>query len=334
MSTSIKRPTKDFSNAVGTPSNLRTSESGLTGQAIQTSFEQVIRSTAQNSDLTIIGDSNHSKVEIRNDAMNTESLIAMAETGVTHLFVEVDQTLQPLADDLIQNKSSPDAKEKFSRAFYEEYGDAKGNETGAYTRQLIDTILTADRLGIQVHFANPANGREESNAAEEYAENNLDDEEGIKAKYEIANKARFNDQQLAEFINQTAKGEKSVVIYGSSHASRFGDFEKFYEGSTAKIDIYNNVSEYAQQIKVYDDVSSKDLRFNEDKPEMVYFKEGQTALPTYNTPPEVLKDLSRNGKLIDSPAPREGTEITDPALIQKPAANAPLYLSTGTSSPN
>lgn len=321
-----RRITKDFENAVGTPANLQIIESGLTGQAIKISLPEVIKSAAEKSDLTIIGDTNHFDVDIRRDAMSKNSLISMAEAGVTHLFVEVDQTLQHLVDDLIKNKDSPDAKEKFSRAFFEEYGNSTGNESGLYTRQLVDTILIADKLGIKVHFANPANGRQEINIAEEYAQKHPDDKDGIRERYEIANKARFNDPELAGFIKHTSKNEKSVLIYGSKHGSRFEDFEKFYDGSTIKIDVYSKHSDYIDNVKTFGAIMSEDMRFNEDKPELVYFREGQIALPTYNTPHELLKSLSEKGKLIDVPALKEGSEINNPSLQKNDAPNQTHHL--------
>lgn len=306
---------KDRFNLASVPADLPSYDSGLNGQSVQTPFSQVIRSAGQNADLIMIGDTDHADVSIRGLAVTQNNMVAMAEAGITHLYVEVDQKLQPLADKLIQNRNDPNAAAEFGREFNKDYGSSTGNETGAYTRQLTQTILTADKLGIQVHFANPGNGWKEYDQADQYAAENPDDAQGIEEKLKVASEVRLDDRQLAEFINETSRGEKSVMIYGSSHGSRFGDFENSYDGNAIKIDVYSDPQQYREKMEIDKESAKMGMKFNEDKPELVYFKDSQTAAMTYNTPQDLSQSLRENGA---APAqPREDGPVAAQPAEQK-----------------
>ncbi|MDB5491713.1 MAG: hypothetical protein JWO78_1562 [Micavibrio sp.] len=316
-----QNPLKDRFNLASVPADLPSYDSGLNGQQIQMPFSQVIKSVGQNADLIMIGDTNHKDAGIRGLAVTRDNMVAMAESGISHLYVEIDQKLQPLAEKLIENKNDPHALAEFGREFNKDYGDATGNDNGIYTRQLAETILTGDKLGIKVHFANPGNGWKEYGEAERYANENPNDAQGIEQRLKLGRDARFDDKQLAGFINETSRGEKSAMIYGSSHASRFGDFENSYDGRAVKVDVYNNPQQYQEKMDIDKEaLALNGMKFNEDKPELVYFKESQTAAMTYNTPPEMSQNLRDNGAVPIQPdnnpvpQPREQKYNQSPAV--------------------
>jgi hypothetical protein len=323
---------KDQTNSPVCGPDIPAYDSGLDGRGVKILFPDMIRMVAKNTDLIVLGDTHHNNADVRGIASKEDNMVALANAGVSDIFIEYNQDLQPLADDLAAGEISRD---KFTVEFDKHYHNVQGNEKGQVTSQVADMIQKGSELGIHIHFANPENGQEAIRNLRKESER-LDHDvllamwdetyEGKKIDFEnrknditrrvkAAAIDRFDDQQLAAFINQTAKG-KSVLIYGAGHGSRFGDFEKHLQMSVMKVNLFANPGMVKATEKLLKGMNSEGIALGEEKADLVYFIDNGTVQTTCNTPPELARDLEKAAPSFKEPpgTPAKSIPLQAPTL--------------------
>lgn len=105
--------------------------------------------------------------------------------------------------------------------------------------------------------------------------------------------ARHDDQDLAQTINQTAEGQKTLTMMGAVHGSRMNDFEEYLQGRSLKIDIAVNRESYEHEYSLkMANLRGVNPDFGTDPPDLVYFIEEGVVSTTATTSPELLNQLS------------------------------------------
>lgn len=286
---------------------------GLDNRTVKLHLHKIIQFLAgQETEVIMMGDTHHNFPDIRGFLSNSDNIAALAEAGFD-IAVEYPQKFQTVATDFAEGKIS---REAFIQDLNEKMPNLRGNKENRALSDLADMIERATRMGIRVHFADPGNHEEAYERANEAmstamkqlfadfegpesTETPLQTQNRIKYEdafrlYQEAFRARHEDRDLAEFINQiTDGGRKVLLIYGAAHGSRAGDFEKHLQSrKVTKVDLFLNQKSYDEtQRNISADRRVHDIPLFEEKPELAYFINSGTAWMTCNTPPSLARAL-------------------------------------------
>ena len=143
----------DFNQTAGSPPPAP-QNAGL-GQGMSIPLNDVMKIALHHADLVHIGDVNHQDFTNSQLIAQPETLKGFAEAGTTHLFLELPQKLQQVADDFAAHRINED---QFDKEL-----DKLGFDSDKTA--FADMILGGPKLGIKVHCADPDTGKNELAAA-------------------------------------------------------------------------------------------------------------------------------------------------------------------------
>ena len=172
---------------------------------------QVLEQLSSDHQFTVIGDTDHRNLALRDKLAEKENFASLARSGVKHLFLEFPAQLNPLAQQLAQGEISRsdfvgELEDKFRPNFL------ITPEAQQHMRENTATLIeTAKQHGITTHFVDPGNGVTALNRDFEERGNYL-----IKAMLDDKQKDNPADYKeikglLTDTFNTTAKGEQRIV---------------------------------------------------------------------------------------------------------------------------
>lgn len=229
----------------------------MTGTPQQITFGEMIRDAASQADTVLLGDTNHLLgYEMALDKMNG-SLVDIAESGVTHIYLEFDVKMQEQFTALAEGRIGRD---EFARNCTDilAQGNPDYDRTHAETlmrEKIAPLIENGEKMGITVHAADFRHGDEyntQIHDLETRIETMREAEKGnaapsdelLSLQRELLDlqdtkaHARLDDRDLAGLVHDTARGEKSIVLFGADHLQRDGDFENALgAGSLVRINL-------------------------------------------------------------------------------------------------
>ncbi len=302
------------------------------------SFADVLRMGYAKADNIVIGDADHDDYQkIWGTLGQTDTLIAVAESGVSDMFLELPHYRQGLINEFQSSVMAGGNGDVagFSHRFEHEddvinnrsrWSFNEAEETQSFLQGSVAPLLAhAARFNIDAHAIDYEKGRAELQLLNEARRTLVairDETERIKATEDISDptiaarltqlrqqfqqgtdvytearrdyfNARSDDQDLAQTINSTANGQKTLTMLGFVHGSRMNDFEEYLQGHSLKIDIAVNRESYERQYtQEMDKLRASNPDFGTDLPDLVYFIDEGVISTTAATSPELLSQLS------------------------------------------
>lgn len=274
---------------------------GIVGSGRRIAFTDVVKTALGHADLVKIGDCDHTDDNIRNLALSRETLLAAAEGGASHLFLEWKQQRQLHADALLDGTLD---RNGFVNAMIR---DGAGSDNPASREALgktADTLIDAQRLGMDVYFADPDNGGEqadryilfENELAEKWddmsQQQRIDARQSLKQLEHDFNAHRLDDRDLAAFVEQKLSSGKGLMLYGAEHGAQAQDFNEHLQTDSIKIDLYasREAMEEAAHMRRFKN-ERLGMEIGSDKPELIYIADEQTLYMTSDTPPALASEL-------------------------------------------
>lgn len=126
-------------------------------EPVKQSIEDLVRLTGKNHQNLLLGDTHHQDNGIARFVSRQDTMVALAESGVTHLFLEFPVWLQHLADAYADGVLTKDAFADQMASRYNSYHHQKDEARERYliTATMIDN---AKKAGIQTHFIDGGEG--------------------------------------------------------------------------------------------------------------------------------------------------------------------------------
>lgn len=306
------------------------SDPGFVSEA-KIELNDLIRTAYHHADMVMIGDGDHAKDDLFEHFGKPETAVALAESGVGHMFIEMPVQCQGQADRLASGEIK---KDQFVKEMKEAGFGTSHRNTDEALGEVADIIKMANQAGIKVHFADFGNGYDEAMDADvekhffekgEYP--NQVTQETVNAADKKSWDVRLDDRKLAELINERVpEGEKAVVIYGAHHGSLYNDFEEHLSKgtSTVKIDVYPSESDFESSQRGVAELNDRTgTRLGEDAPDAVYMMPGFLsdghAFTTGATSKEFSDDIQKNAKEFK---PAESSDAPDIKSEEKHAPQA------------
>jgi len=301
------------------------SDPGFVNEA-KIGLNDLVRLSYRHADITLIGDGNHTKDDLFEHFGEPETAVALAESGVTQMFIEVQTKFQEHVDHLANGDID---KEQFIKDMLDDGFNANHRDDKETLGEIADIVKRANQAGIEVHCADLGNGVDEMVDAivekhffEEGRYPNAVTQETVNVADKKSWDARLDDRGLAEFINdRVPEGEKAVVIYGYHHGSLFGDFEEHLREDlkSVKIDVHPSEGSFeASQRGLVELNDRAGTRLGEDAPDMIYIMSGfftdGRVYTTGATSKELSDDIKENAESFKT------SEKSDPPDV-KPEEN-------------
>lgn len=131
----------------------------LTGK-IEEGFGGALSVAGQNADYIVIGDTNHTKLTVRNAASSAEMVDGLAQAGVSVIALEFPQQLDYIAQEYLNSDGSPEAANRFDQQMNDNFftmneGEVSKQDMIASVRATIDHARTYQ---MDVRFVDPGNG--------------------------------------------------------------------------------------------------------------------------------------------------------------------------------
>lgn len=315
-------------------SDLRTAFNGLAETGVSSpiaaltrrytnNLPEIISRAGAHGDHILIGDTDHSQLDIHQRVASPDVLKALAENGISKIFIERDQTLQNFADQLYQGEIDRDQFiDRMSARMEMMHVDE--DISRQFHASTADLILGAKGFGMEVYFADPgvenlkfpseiiaaydqvfARYLEENGISQSDSDEYLKDPEkhndfkayavdrivGIVGadRYQELMKdwipqQRLDDTNLAKFINEKSGGEPVAVFYGSSHMQTERGIDELLEGRSIRIDLYSGTGVYAGH-------AQKPHPWQQDPADIIYRIDTDEAFGTAGTNPGLAGDL-------------------------------------------
>ena len=245
----------------------------------RTSYGSVVKTMLDHADIAWIGDTDHKSDTVK-DTILTDNIIAYAEGGASHIFLEASTEHQPRIDAMAENPAS----------------DTKTEDTAR--------IQTMQSLGMEVHAVDPMTIGDKSGLSEKISGSLI---ERVLSQHEIYERLR-RDGEIAENINMALpEGEKAVGIYGSQHGSRFNDLDENVDASMLRVDVYEDSAAINKRDDVYmgrnvtarQTTCDTSIRFGEDLPHLVYSVEDKAVYTTASTPEGLKSAIEKLGEPVE-----------------------------------
>ena len=179
------------------------SDPGFVNEA-KIGLNDLIRAAYRNADIVLIGDGDHSEDDLLEHFGKSKSAVTLAESGVSHMFIELSLELQYFVDRLASGAVD---KEQFIKEGIEAGFDARYRDNNEVLGEIADIVERASQVGIKVHCADLGNGCDEGALANTMSRRLNEGEypnqvthDTVNAAYKKYFGARLDDRGLAEFI--------------------------------------------------------------------------------------------------------------------------------------
>ncbi len=286
----------------------------LNGAGMKVEFSDVLKTSLQHADLVHVGDQSHGDRALNQLLNDRKTMIAAAEGGASHVFVEWPQARQKHFDALTDGQIN---KTEFATRMMKD-GNLK---EGGIAREVLEgageSAMLARRLGMEVHAADPENGKAEGNAyfkTMDQMEAKWDQmspaergaaQDQLRQQEVAFNKARLGDTELASFVDQKLSSGKGVMIYGGEHGSQRNDFNEHLKSSSVKIDTYPDRASYEEmQITRQSKNALLGTQVGADNPELIYIADEKRVYTTPDTPPDLAREIEAMAVHEPAPAPQ------------------------------
>lgn len=245
----------------------------ITGRVSDSLFD-TIRTAGLGADNILIGDNDHTDLQTRQLMASPELIRSLAETGATHLCIEVPQDYDYLGQQYASGQITRADFITQMSIFIDPINRGEVTENDLLNG-IADTIDNAKQYGMQVHFVDPGvvhlqvqfsreSERILDRALERYEREtgktltvnssfqdvqdfmthvmqpgNLSEAERAQLLRDFV-LSRTNDEQLYNNIQAATNGEKTAIMYGAGHdnlAARLG-------GSLLVVDLYRDPGNY------------------------------------------------------------------------------------------
>jgi len=260
----------------------------------------------KSADLLYLGDSNHFDLSIRSLALSEKTLKAVAESGVSHICLEIGKDRQDLISQIDVNVKTDN--------------------------EIIKQITRMKALGMSIHCVDPEleSEKEKGPIGKFYKEGSLSTEDRKKADQYLDE--RFSkDLKLAKNIRHAIpEGEKGILFYGCSHGAKQNDGIGESDGniSTIQIEIYPDLEAYS----VVKAAKERLVEGNIDLPEAIYFMKSGTLILTKDAPEEFRKDITKmSSKNFENVRDIEKLDKQEQPKLEK---QEPLKLDNGMTESN
>ncbi len=285
----------------------------LNGAGMKVEFSDVLKTSLQHADLVHVGDQSHGDPALNKLLNDRRTMIAAAEGGASHVFVEWPQARQKHFDALTQGQID---KTEFATRMMKDSNLKEGGIARDVLEGVGESTMLARRLGMEVHAADPENGKAEGDKYFEImdqADAKWDEmspaERGatqIQLRQQEAefNKARLGDTELASFVDQKLSSGKGVIIYGGEHGSQRNDFNEYLKSSSVKIDTYPDRASFEEmQITRQSKNTLLGTQIGADNPELIYIADEKRVYTTPDTPPDLAREIEAMAVHEPAPAP-------------------------------
>ncbi len=305
---------------------------------------ETVRQVGAQADAIVIGDGEHSSMENQTVMYSRDMARALAESGVTKLYVEFPQELQSFADDLMQGGTLDSFVDGMDERFHVVWH--QGEEKQIFLRQMGDFIQTASRMGIDVSFADRGLAHFSElqkeildHMVEEMTQSGLVQGsvesvvpgtvekfgiESVKEVNRLFYETRFDDKALYDFIVADAGNEKYAVFFGANHDHLVALME---QGgiSVMTMDMYGTREAYDHSASVY--MKNAVPGVYPPKAQFTHIAEEGTVQATAQAGKSQLSLLNATplGRLLFARTPAESAQQDSPAV--SPAITSDVTLS-------
>lgn len=287
------------------PTGLPVYDSGIDPKGVKLSMDRVLPEAFKNAKVVMYGDTNHFNPMVMRPLENQKNLDALRDAGVKNIGTEMVKSHQPLIDKHYDGSITRDELE----TAWNDGGlmdSLKGNNTGELTRLYGGLAEYGAQNGIKLHAANPGNGY-------------IYGEDG-KLK-DVGDVARFKDDQLVSDLN--AMDGKTLLAYGHVHFSTNDSGRNDIEGGLVKMDVYQNRFDFESIRSAMARDATNGYKFNEAKPDLVYFNDTGTVHTTCATPEVLKNDIQKAAASVAVPEVASEARPTASPRQEVTAAAAP-----------
>ncbi|MBP9050707.1 MAG: hypothetical protein KBC88_00955 [Alphaproteobacteria bacterium] len=268
------------------PADLPIYDSGISPQGLKIPLDKVIATAAPYADVFTYGDTDHHNMNVRGEMRKPENLAALKQSGFTDIGFETSKGLQAWNNAYVDGGLGRD---EFKTQIAPALMAATGNEKGEWTKQILDTAEFAKANEMNLHFADPNNGRLACDAAMSAEECDIAE---TKARYQDTQLSADHAARLAEPAADNQQ-RKIFQIYGSAHYSVDNGSREGIGGRMVKMDVYASRADYESDKTILKEENDRGVMVGEIKPELVYLLDSGTLHTTCATPPALAADLEQ-----------------------------------------
>lgn len=240
----------------------------ITGR-VQGGFHEALTRAGQSADNIVIGDTDHGSRAVRDFLSSDQAMRTLAESGVSHVCLEVPKEFNSLAKDYQSGTITAEQFiDRFSARHVYLHSDAGELTNRDYAQSLVTTMDNAKRYGMEVHFVDPGFSvtYEQMQAAMEAVrayEAQTNEKIDLGSTQQVADAIRYTrdnkllppdklerletlsrqivekrltDSDLHSNIMEATNGEKAAIIYGNLH----DDIVRRLGPDTLVVDIYKD----------------------------------------------------------------------------------------------
>lgn len=287
------------------PADLPIYDSGIDPNGVKLSMDRVLPEAFKNARVVMYGDTNHSNPMVMRPLESQKNLDALRDSGVKHVGIELGKANQPLID---KRYDGAITRDELETALNDKglMDTVKGNNGGEVTRLYGGLAEYGAQNGIKLHAADPGNGL---TLGADGKTTDFDED------------ARFKDGQLASDLN--AMDGKVLLGYGHLHFSTNDSGRNDIEGGLVKMDVHQNRFAFENSRSQMAGDAANGAKFNEVKPDLVYFNDTGTVHTTCSTPESLKNDIKKAAERVAAPAVIPGSLTTTVPKQDVPAMVAP-----------